>query len=289
MENLCIGRIAKANANDRGHFGHTTRRFYFEYRCNRRVAPNALCCDRCNNRSVDGKIQSSGFYNHGLITESIPPDSQMYGGSEYEKLYILHGKPSDEDIAKAEICKAAARKGLNIVEVPKEVPVKVADKAVVPKVQKQTKLQFKRTAIAAATDAAATDAAATADIVVTPIATATKPIIMSAPIAPIAKKPAPKPRAKSAVTSKPVIQVEEKPKNIVATHIERDVEEFYADEYEIEHVRLSPFEHNSVRYFREPKKNKLFQQINGSLGDYIGRYDAYTDSIQTDIPDSDEE
>ena len=282
----CIGRISKTSGIR--HFGDGKHRFYLEYRCDKTPQPNSLCCNRCTNRGID-KIQSSGMYNHGLVTEPIPAHSQMYGGTIYEDWYRLYGRPSDENLDAGEEHMAAARFGLNIVEVPKEMASIVVEainkeeskeankevnkEAIKPAAQVQTKLQFKRTAVPS-----------TVATMVTPSVPLT-PAVPLTPLAP-AKKPEPKPRAKPKPAVKPI---EETPKNIVATHIERDVEEFYADEYEIEHIRLSPFEHNAVRYFREPKKNKLFQQINGSLGDYIGRYDSYTDSIRTDIPDSDDE
>ena len=52
---------------------------------------------------------------------------------------------------------------------------------------------------------------------------------------------------------------------------------------------MVPFEHDGTSYLREPTKNKLFQRIKNNIGAYVGRYDPYTETIRTDIPDSDAE
>jgi hypothetical protein len=95
--------------------------------------------------------------------------------------------------------------------------------------------------------------------------------------------------ASTSQASKPMTKPIETPIHIEATHIERDTEEIFADDYEIEYIKLSPFDHDGASYLREPTKNKLFQKQSKGVGDYIGRYDPYTGTIRTDIPDSDED
>jgi hypothetical protein len=77
---------------------------------------------------------------------------------------------------------------------------------------------------------------------------------------------------------------------VLPTHIESTMEEFDTDGFEVEYVRLSTFEHESQTYFRDSKKNKLYKKIKEkTIGSYVGRYDPDTDSIHTDVPDSDDE
>ncbi len=74
------------------------------------------------------------------------------------------------------------------------------------------------------------------------------------------------------------------------THLETSLEEFDTDGYEIEYVKLTPFEHKSSTYFRDNTKNKLYKKIkDNGIGEYVGRYNPDTDSIISDIPDSDDE
>ena len=68
------------------------------------------------------------------------------------------------------------------------------------------------------------------------------------------------------------------------------MEEFATDGYAIEYVKLSSFEVGQTTYFRDSIKNKLYKKHKENrIGDYVGRYDSHTDSIRTDIPDSDDE
>jgi len=75
----------------------------------------------------------------------------------------------------------------------------------------------------------------------------------------------------------------------LATHIEKDIEEVNTEDYEVEIVKLYIFEYNNTTYLREPIKNKLYKKVKDSVGPYIGRYHAETDSIDVEIPDSDDE
>jgi hypothetical protein len=76
----------------------------------------------------------------------------------------------------------------------------------------------------------------------------------------------------------------------IPTHIEKTLETVDTDGYEIEYVRLTKFEHNGIKYFRDMKKQKLYERVKDtSVGKYVGRYDSYSDSIIEDVPDSDSE
>lgn len=76
----------------------------------------------------------------------------------------------------------------------------------------------------------------------------------------------------------------------IPTHLEEKIEELAVSDYETETVPLTVFILDNTVYFRDAKKNKLYRRIKEkTIGPYIGRYDPQTDSLVTDIPDSDDE
>ena len=76
---------------------------------------------------------------------------------------------------------------------------------------------------------------------------------------------------------------------VLPTHLE-EREEVDTDGFEIEYVKLSMFSLNDVSYFRDSKKNKLYKKIKEkTIGTYVGRYDPLTETIDHEVPDSDEE
>jgi hypothetical protein len=58
------------------------------------------------------------------------------------------------------------------------------------------------------------------------------------------------------------------------------------DVIEVIQVILRPFTHNGLKYWRDEHREKLYKNINGKKGDYVGRWDL--EMIQS-IPDSDAE
>ena len=256
----CIGRISKVQGIL--HFAKGRHRFYLEYRCPNNVITNTNNCARCTGRTTD-KIQSSGKYDHGNVNEPIPEHSQMYGGKWYTNACSLWGAPSNEDKETAERHQELARAEFTVMDVP--IVVNPEFTVISPIPTKRTKKR-----------------------IIYPDDPAPAP----APPAPAPAPPAPAPSLqprKRIIKSKPkneiIIPIESK--SIIATHIETKIEELCIDDYEVEYVKLTLFEHNDITYFREPTKNKLFEKKNKAIGVYIGRYDSYTDTIRTDIPDSD--
>jgi hypothetical protein len=74
------------------------------------------------------------------------------------------------------------------------------------------------------------------------------------------------------------------------THIESKLEEIDSEGFSIEYIKLSVFEVGQATYFRDSSKNKLYKKIKEKgIGNYVGRWNPDTESIITDIPDSDEE
>ena len=241
QQTQCIGRIAKVSGIE--HFSDGKHRFYIAYRCSNQSLAHSNCCSRCVDRGTD-KIQSSGKFDHGLITGPIPDHSHMYGGKWYRDGCITWGPPLPDAVRIAE----EQYQLTSPVEEEVEIPIPPVIQVVTPP------KGLKKIGVAVTT------------------AVVIKP-----------KKPATKPAVKPAAIKETKIE------HIIATHVEKDIEEVYIDDYEVEHVKLSPFEHNDVMYYRDSKKNKLFEQVNGGFGAYVGRYDSYNNTIRNDIPDSDDE
>jgi len=277
----CIGRISKVDGIH--HFKEGRHRFYLEYRCSNNVIPHTNNCARCTDRSRD-KIQSSGKYDHGNVNEPIPIHSQIYGGKWYTDGCVKWGVPRDEDIKKAEEHRDVAR-----AEFAEHTIINVATTTTVATVA--TSIQPRKRTIKR-NDNPAVAVSSIYSVPIVPIepvepdpATASTASLATASTASLATAPLIQPRKRVKPKPIPKPQIE----SIIATHIENEIEEFCIDDYEIEYVKLTPFEHNDISYFREPIKNKLFERKSKTIGAYIGRYDSYTDTIRTDIPDSDSE
>lgn len=59
---------------------------------------------------------------------------------------------------------------------------------------------------------------------------------------------------------------------------------------QVEVIKVKLFEHDGVQYYREPTKNKLYKRLgNGSIGPYHGRWIPKMKTIDTTIPDADED
>jgi len=278
----CIGRISKVEGIL--HFKDGRHRFYLEYRCSNNAIPHTNNCARCTDRTRD-KIQSSGKYDHGNVNEPIPDHSHIYGGKWYTTGFGLWGGVNliDEEKAKEyrDVAQAEFANHNTVINVPTVATVATVATVVtvVTTSIQPRKRTIKRndvpTVLALTTVLAPTAPTVLAPTVLAPTVLApTAPAPLIQPRKRVKPKPLPKPP-----------QIE----SIIATHIENEIEEFCIDDYEIEYVKLTPFEHNDISYFREPIKNKLFERKSKTIGAYIGRYDSYTDTIRTDIPDSDSE
>jgi hypothetical protein len=74
------------------------------------------------------------------------------------------------------------------------------------------------------------------------------------------------------------------------THQEMDMEEYSAEGFHIQYVSISVFTHDGITYFRDKRKNKLYQYGGPRrVGTYVGRYHPGREEIFTDLPDSDAE
>lgn len=268
-------------------------KFYLELRCNAPCHEDLSICVKCLERYDAYHLQYTYKFEHGTIYDPIPERSHIYGGAWYTKCAARFGQPPPEIIALAEQYQFEARNGTSVAHLlSKVVAPSTSMKEALAQVAQVTQAPIKRVRKpkVATTNAAATIAAPIAAPIPAPIAEPI-PAPIAAPIpAPIADEV--KPKKKSVPRKKPVAkQIPERIHKEVTlpTHIEKTLEVFDTDEYEIVHVMLTPFELNDVHYFRDPSKNKLFQKKGKGMGEYVGRYDPYTESLVTDIPDSDDE
>jgi hypothetical protein len=129
------------------------------------------------------------------------------------------------------------------------------------------------------------------DIILDPITVPITPILQTV-LEPSVKKAAIKrPRKPKALTPVKMADPSMVQKEVVLpTHMEQEREEVDTDGFEIEYVKLSVFSIGDATYFRDSKKNKLYKKIKEkTIGSYVGRYDPSTDTVHTDVPDSDDE
>ena len=282
----CLGRIAKVDGIL--HFADGRQRFYLPYRCTNMCLPDSNCCSRCTGRTAD-KIQSSGKFDHGLCNGPIPDHSHMYGGAWYNAKYAklsltpdIRRQTDDHYAAYMETIPAVEDPvGEDpitedpIAEDPITEEEPVLQNVIVKPRQKSKPIQIEEDPVVKPSTSSKRKPSTAKPSTAKP--STAKPSTAKAVLA--------KPSTAKPSTAKPI----EAPIQINATHIEQDTEEIFADDYEIEYIKLSPFELNGTMYLREPNKNKLFQKPSKGVGDYIGRYDPYTETIRTDIPDSDED
>lgn len=260
-------------------------------RCPQPALPNQRICKKCTKIYLECKNQFCGLYDHGKVNEPVPERSHMYGGSWYLEKVKEWGEPPREIVAQAIQYQENARQGVEIKELEPSISSEMS--AVEPKKKGRTKAQPAEDLKAAA---AATPPPPAEDLKPTTKRKSkkteeTKEEPTEKPKAqPKVKIPKPK-IAKSKISPKqPTSEASPHHKEVtIPTHMEKSMEEFDTDGFEFEYVTLVPFEANETNYFRDRKKEKLYKNIKGSIGHYVGRWDPDTESIHTEVPDSDEE
>jgi len=251
------------------------------------------------------------------MSEPIPDHSHIFGGTWYQQRIGLWGEPSPQVIALAQQYQREARQHYTIPTT--SVPSK-AERASIPQDMARKKVtEAKSEATSEAKSEAKSEATSEATSEaksVEPVKKPRKPRVAGkdstivpvtvAPVTEVATEvateveipviaPKAKPRKKAAkaspkMESVPVQEIRICKEVVIPTHIEQQIEEVDANDYEIEYVPLTFIEIEHTTYFRDAKKNKLYQKIKEKIiGPYIGRYCPHTESICTEIPDSDEE
>ena len=274
---LCISRYTDETYAQ--HFGDGRHKFYLEFRCNR-PCTNEAHCSKCSNKSPLSKLQQSRKFNHGAINEPIPDISHIFGGKWYNDGIKKWGAPPSEIIEFAIKSQNEARKGFMAVELSTPLPLKNLILAEVAPVAEVAQV------------APVIEVAPVAELVqVVPKKrgkpkVATEPTDGSEPKKRTGrKKPLVTPYSTLVSTTPQLIHKEIS----LPTHIEYKMEEIDSSGYTIQYIKLTVFEANGVSYFRDTTKNKLYKKVKDKIGGYVGRWNPDTDSIITDIPDSDEE
>jgi hypothetical protein len=202
------------------------------------------------------KTQDVRTFPHGLVTGEYAPNSHIYDSPWYHAKVKAYGEPSAKDIELAMESQKKARQG-----------------------QKTTNLK---------------------ELVATP--DPSKP--------PIASEPPAKPRKNASTSKKSVSKDETIPKTetlIPEQTVAEQLTEAIVTKLMSEHkaaetmddvlpvqaviqVKLRPFTHNDVSYWRDSEREKLYRKTkDGKKGEYVGRWDAAQEKICREATDSDSE
>lgn len=263
MKEQCLGRIIKRKDDLIGHFPNG-KRFYLEFRCNNPIESN-LICNRCLKWKEAGFNTKDIYGNHyGLITEPLPAENcKIFDSPWYHSMVPKNGVPNDSEMAKAKLAQQEARKGIAVQTV--EAPVAVAVKEEPKKRGRKKK-------------------------VVEPVPPPRPPSPPPEP-EPTPPPPPPVPQPKPSAGKR-----RQKKQDPVPTPVQTKVQvqavesSTPSSELEIVKIVVRPFTHNDVTYFRDLSKNKLYAVGKDKRpSGYVGRWDAETERIDTDFPDSDVE
>ena len=285
----CLSRVTDSSTAQ--HFADQRHKFYLESRCGRPTLPNTDVCVRCSVKLESCMNQHSRSFLHGKVYELIPPNSHLYGGPWYMEGVKKWGAPSADRVEYAKQFQMEARgeyvvmpqgttlsantgyaleKQVKAIDenVVSEMPrAKESDKPRKPKIGKQKPVVGEALSEALPEESQVQEVQPEVQPEVKPVKTR-------------------KPRKKPEIGPSALLPLHKEV--VLHTHMESTIEEFDTDGFEIEYVRLSTFEHESQMYFRDSKKNKLYKKIKEkTIGSYVGRYDPDTDTIHTDVPDSD--
>lgn len=264
MTDNCLARRMKDKPQNRGYFGNTKSRFYFEYRCNNPCEGDM--CSRCLTMKIktweERGLKKRDPYReyYGLVTESIP--EPFFDSDWYQSKVKEVGCPSESDMARAKKAQEEAKNNT--------VQVAVETKAVEP--QKEKKKPGRK-----------------------PKQTPTPPPVPPTPTPnpnpspepnPDPIPPPPKPAGKRRAKTQPVVEKpRESIKQVQAVEVSPSLEEI-----EVYKIIVRPFSHNDTSYFRDVKKNKLYSVGKDKRpSTYVGRWDPESEIIDKDFPDSDAE
>jgi hypothetical protein len=281
MSTPCHTRITNKNFQ---YFADGVHKFYLEFCCERPCMDGRDRCTSCIKIHPGARSQFDSTYPHGHISEPIPDHSHIFGGSWYQHRVQLWGEPSQQVIALAQQHQREAQKytpvsKAKIASISQEMArKKVTEAATVETVAPVKKPRKPRVATA------------TVEIPIVAQVEQVAQVTQVAQVKPI-KVPKPKKAAKASpkVESVPVQETRICKEVVIPTHIEQQIEEIDANDYEIEYVPLTFIDIDHTTYFRDAK-NKLYQKIKEKIiGSYVGRYCPHTESICTETPDSDEE
>jgi hypothetical protein len=278
---FCVSRITDERVAQR--FGDGKHNFYVEALCNYPCVKGQDVCAKCIEKNDACRIQGSRKFNHGKVNEPIPDVSHIFGGKWYLEKVGKWGDPPQEIVQFALQYQREAREGVEvsykdemldtIKEMPRGKKTDVEGQVEKPKRGRKPRI--------------------VEDSVVETVNTVEESSVAVPAKTPKKRAPpkeSPLKGRKRGEKVTPIIEPSPEFKEAtLATHIEKEMEEVNTEDYEVEVVKLYIFEFNNTTYLREPIKNKLYKKVKDSVGQYVGRYHAETDSIDVEIPDSDDE
>ena len=241
------------------YFADSRHKFYMEFRCNYPCFENREVCIKCLQKKSGCTIQSSRLFDHGMIYEAIPDQSHIFGGKWYQENCRKWGAPPSEIIEFAlehqrdargnyeviqpiyDFSISKAKQPSNSQEMPprKKAPIVTDEKQEeVPKVKRGRKPKVMTLKdLPSITEPTLPESDPTKCIPQVTKSSKTSPDKVKSPPKPrkrvIRKKSEPSPY-ESLVQTQPLIYKD----STIPTHMENSFEEFDADGYEIEYVKL---------------------------------------------------
>lgn len=286
---LCISRVTAIDA--RCYFADLKHKFFLEMRCGRSCSdPTKNICEDCSIKTMS-TIQWCRKIDHGTIYDPIPDRSHLFGGNWYEDGVRKWGAPSAKDIDSALEHQRKARMINDTVVVPSKVPSPSPDMEPVKRGRKPKVAPIAPIAPIVPTIPPSEEFDIILDPITVPSTVPSTPLLQTVTEPPVKKAAIKRPRKPKAVTPVKMADPSMVQKEVVLpTHMEQEREEVDTNGFEIEYVKLSVFSLGDTTYFRDSKKNKLYKKIKEkTIGCYVGRYDPTTETVYTDVPDSDDE
>jgi hypothetical protein len=265
----CLGRYTTVKHQLK--FGDGKHRFWIELCCGN--ACEGELCMKCCIKSQK-KTQDSRTFDHGLVTGAYPKESHLFDSPWYHESVKKYGEPKATDLDIAMEAQRKARGGKEVVMVTQSEPSQTAEEPAKPKrggrkkadeVKEVNEKKVKEPKV--------------------------KEPKVKEPKEPKAKAPrkSKKTIAPEVVTPPPVVEAPP------LTQIPADTKfiETTDDPIRLDtviRILLKPFTHGSHSYWRDAEREKLYKRLSdGKRGDYVGRWDSDTQTIDHDAPDSDEE
>jgi hypothetical protein len=271
----CQSRITEKRLGRQ--FGDGRHLYFLELKCGGPCVAGKDVCRHCNKKNPLASYNYAKSYDHGKVYDvEYTESSHLFGSKWYVDGIVKWGPPRQDLIDEALEFQQEARKYVNkpIVCMVEEMPKKTV------MALKETNEIKPRRPLVKKENPLMKEPITSEDEKEEPPVQKEKKVIKRNP--PIKKK-----SPHQVVMESPIQQQREL---TVPTHMERTLEEFDVDGYEIQYVRLTVFEHDGTIYFRDSIKNKLYKRFKEtSVGSYVGRYDIRTDTVVTDVPDSDDE
>jgi hypothetical protein len=294
----CKSRITKESTKQL--FGDTIHYFYLEMRCTGKSIGGYEVCASCIEKNQSCVTQASKKFDHGLINEPITEKSHIYGSPWYLAKLETYGNPTPdtEEFAmqyqneargdyiiniENRTYKAEEHKKNSMTRGKKEAPVKDGDTQ--PHVEQQDKEAIKTKKPRKKPQTAIIEEKEEIVLIAATDSPKKKPVKKSSPKSTVTTRKRPQ------IAPEPVPTIEQEHKDsCIATHIENDIEELDLGDCDIVYVDLVEFEHDNIKYYHEPRKGKLYKKLKDkSIGQYVGRFNSEKSSIDTTIPDSDDE